>query len=55
MAAYGCARGQTLGLRRDTPYAIGELLGIGNHIADDYQLGESVRRRDRTERDVLSI
>src|SRR6185437_10708189 len=36
--------GQTLCLRRDTLQAIGGLLGIVNHLADDYELGQLVRR-----------
>jgi len=36
--------GQTLCLRRDTLQAIGGLLGIANHLADDYELGQLVRR-----------
>jgi ceramide glucosyltransferase len=36
--------GQTLCLRRDTLRAIGGLLGIANHLADDYELGQLVRR-----------
>jgi ceramide glucosyltransferase len=35
--------GQTLCMRRDTLQAIGGLLGIANHLADDYQLGQLVR------------
>ena len=38
------ASGQTLGLRRDTLQAIGGLVGIANHLADDYELGQAVRR-----------
>jgi ceramide glucosyltransferase len=38
--------GQTLCIRRDTLQAIGGLLGIANHLADDYQLGQLVRRLD---------
>jgi ceramide glucosyltransferase len=38
------ASGQTLGLRRDTLEAIGGLTGIANHLADDYELGQAVRR-----------
>jgi ceramide glucosyltransferase len=40
----GYASGQTLCLRRDTLEAIGGLLPIASHLADDYQLGESIRR-----------
>jgi ceramide glucosyltransferase len=40
----GYASGQTLCLRRDTLQAIGGLGVIGNHLADDYRLGELVRR-----------
>jgi ceramide glucosyltransferase len=36
--------GQTLCLRRDTLQAIGGLLGVANHLADDYELGQLVRR-----------
>ncbi len=36
--------GQTLCLRRDTLQAIGGLPGIANHLADDYELGQAVRR-----------
>jgi ceramide glucosyltransferase len=36
--------GQTLCLRRDTLQAIGGLIGITNHLADDYELGQLVRR-----------
>jgi len=36
--------GQTLCLRRDTLQAIGGLLAIANHLADDYELGQLVRR-----------
>ncbi len=35
--------GQTLCMRRDTLQAIGGLLTIANHLADDYQLGQLVR------------
>jgi ceramide glucosyltransferase len=35
--------GQTLCMRRDTLQAIGGLLAIANHLADDYQLGQLVR------------
>jgi ceramide glucosyltransferase len=38
------ASGQTLGLRRDTLQAIGGLVEIANHLADDYELGQAVRR-----------
>jgi len=37
------ASGQTLCLRRETLTAIGGLRPIANHLADDYQLGASVR------------
>jgi ceramide glucosyltransferase len=40
----GFASGQTLCLRRDTLEAIGGLLPIANHLADDYELGERVRQ-----------
>lgn len=40
----GYASGQTLCLRRETLQAIGGLRAIANHLADDYQLGELVRR-----------
>lgn len=36
--------GQTLCLRRDTLQAIGGLLGVANHLADDYELGQLVSR-----------
>jgi ceramide glucosyltransferase len=36
--------GQTLCMRRDTLQAIGGLVGIANHLADDYELGQLVRR-----------
>jgi ceramide glucosyltransferase len=36
--------GQTLCLRRDTLQAIGGLRGIADHLADDYELGQQVRR-----------
>ncbi len=36
--------GQTLGVRRDTLEALGGLGVVVNHLADDYQLGENVRR-----------
>jgi ceramide glucosyltransferase len=36
--------GQTLCVRRETLQAIGGLLTIANHLADDYQLGQLVRR-----------
>jgi ceramide glucosyltransferase len=36
--------GQTLCLRRETLQAIGGLVGIVNHLADDYELGQLVRR-----------
>jgi len=35
--------GQTLCMRRETLQAIGGLLAIANHLADDYQLGQLVR------------
>jgi ceramide glucosyltransferase len=35
--------GQTLCVRRETLQAIGGLLAIANHLADDYQLGQLVR------------
>jgi ceramide glucosyltransferase len=35
--------GQTLCMRRETLQAIGGLLTIANHLADDYQLGQLVR------------
>jgi ceramide glucosyltransferase len=35
--------GQTLCMRRETMQAIGGLLTIANHLADDYQLGQLVR------------
>ncbi|MGH8208172.1 MAG: bacteriohopanetetrol glucosamine biosynthesis glycosyltransferase HpnI, partial [Steroidobacteraceae bacterium] len=35
--------GQTLCLRRETLQAVGGLLGIANHLADDYELGQLVR------------
>lgn len=38
------ASGQTMALRRDTLEAMGGLRTIANHLADDYQLGEQVRR-----------
>ncbi|MBS0380110.1 MAG: bacteriohopanetetrol glucosamine biosynthesis glycosyltransferase HpnI [Proteobacteria bacterium] len=38
------ASGQTLGIRRDTLEALGGFGSIVNHLADDYQLGENVRR-----------
>jgi ceramide glucosyltransferase len=40
----GFASGQTLCLHRDTLKAIGGLLPIANHLADDYELGERVRK-----------
>ncbi len=39
----GYASGQTLCLRRDTLQAIGGLLPIANHLAEDYRLGELIR------------
>jgi ceramide glucosyltransferase len=36
--------GQTLCLRRETLQAIGGLQAIANHLADDYELGQLVRR-----------
>jgi ceramide glucosyltransferase len=36
--------GQTLCLRRDTLQDIGGLIGITNHLADDYELGKLVRQ-----------
>jgi ceramide glucosyltransferase len=36
--------GQTLCMRRDTLQAIGGLRGIADHLADDYELGQQVRR-----------
>jgi ceramide glucosyltransferase len=39
----GFASGQTLCLHRNTLEAIGGLLPIANHLADDYELGERVR------------
>jgi ceramide glucosyltransferase len=38
------ASGQTLCLRRDTLLAVGGLVAVANHLADDYQLGELVSR-----------
>lgn len=38
------AFGQTLALRRDTVEAIGGLQAIADYLADDYELGERVRR-----------
>lgn len=40
----GYAFGQTLALRRDTLDAIGGLQAIADYLADDYELGERVRR-----------
>jgi ceramide glucosyltransferase len=40
----GFASGQTLCLRRATLEAIGGLQPIANHLADDYELGERVRK-----------
>jgi ceramide glucosyltransferase len=40
----GYASGQTLCFRRDTLNAIGGLHPIASHLADDYQLGDSIRR-----------
>jgi len=39
----GYASGLTLCLRRDTLQAIGGLLPLSNHLADDYELGAMVR------------
>ncbi len=41
------ASGQTLCLRRETLAAIGGLRPIANHLADDYQLGASIRKLDK--------
>jgi ceramide glucosyltransferase len=38
------ASGQTMGMRRDTLEAIGGLRSIANHLADDYELGQQVRK-----------
>jgi ceramide glucosyltransferase len=38
------ASGQTMCLRRDTLQAIGGLHAVANHIADDFRLGELVRK-----------
>jgi len=40
----GYAAGQTLCLRRDTLQAIGGLQAIADHLADDFRLGELVRK-----------
>jgi ceramide glucosyltransferase len=40
----GYASGQTLCFRRDTLAAIGGLKDIADHLADDYRLGELIRR-----------
>jgi ceramide glucosyltransferase len=40
----GFASGQTLCLHRHTLESIGGLLPIANHLADDYELGERVRK-----------
>lgn len=40
----GYVSGQTLCVRRDTLQAIGGLQAIANHLADDHQLGDRVRR-----------
>jgi ceramide glucosyltransferase len=40
----GYASGQTLCLRRDTLDAIGGLQQIADHLADDYMLGELIRK-----------
>jgi ceramide glucosyltransferase len=40
----GYVSGQTLCLRRETLQAIGGLWPIVNHLADDYRLGELIRR-----------
>lgn len=40
----GYVSGQTLCLRRDTLRAIGGLRAIANHLAEDYRLGELIRR-----------
>ncbi|HEY6451750.1 MAG TPA: bacteriohopanetetrol glucosamine biosynthesis glycosyltransferase HpnI, partial [Steroidobacteraceae bacterium] len=40
----GYASGQTLCLRRSTLQAIGGLAAIANHLADDYKMGELIRR-----------
>jgi ceramide glucosyltransferase len=36
--------GQTIAMRRETLVAIGGFDGVASHLADDYQLGENVRR-----------
>jgi ceramide glucosyltransferase len=38
------ASGQTMGLRRDTLEAMGGLSVIADHLADDYELGQQVRK-----------
>jgi ceramide glucosyltransferase len=40
----GYTSGQTICMRRDTLQGIGGLRAIADHLADDYQLGELVRR-----------
>jgi len=40
----GYASGQTMAVRRDTLEAVGGLEVVANQLADDYRLGESVRR-----------
>ena len=40
----GYASGQTICVRRETLQGIGGLRAIADHLADDYQLGELVRR-----------
>jgi ceramide glucosyltransferase len=40
----GYVSGQTVVMRRDTLTAIGGLEALSNHLADDYRLGELVRR-----------
>jgi ceramide glucosyltransferase len=40
----GYASGQTMALRRDTLEAVGGFKVVANQLADDYRLGESVRR-----------
>src|ERR1700733_7596597 len=39
------ASGQTMGLRRDTLEAVGGLPALANQLADDFKLGELVRRQ----------
>jgi|SRR5580658_3897148 ceramide glucosyltransferase len=48
----GYASGQTLCLKRSTLDAIDGFTGIANYLADDYRLGELIRRQDK--RIVLS-